>query len=249
MPAPISRAAFTWVGACVALPSPLRPSASCDRRHAPIPGQAGTHSPGRPAGGLWSHRAGLGASDRVPRSLMVACTPTLLYYRGPGASMPCRPAGRPDWRYRRVARRVAVRGRGVFPWLYPPLHAGLVQLYMEPFQNGNYQPAWTCASVAGVIHHTVIAVLSILGSVAIAYAVMQCVESGLPTININTIPVPAVAAEPGSTTLYTVVPDSQIRDATVERFLKEIAGEKPIRFTPRQLSGFTNSYSSRLGAV
>uniref|UniRef100_A0A8I7B446 non-specific serine/threonine protein kinase n=1 Tax=Hordeum vulgare subsp. vulgare TaxID=112509 RepID=A0A8I7B446_HORVV len=62
-------------------------------------------------------------------------------------------------------------------------------------------------------------------------------------------PVPAVAAEPGSTTLYAVVPDSQIRDATVERFLKEIAGEKPIRFTPRQLSGFTNSYSSRLGAV
>ncbi|KAE8786942.1 G-type lectin S-receptor-like serine/threonine-protein kinase SD2-5 [Hordeum vulgare] len=96
----------------------------------------------------------------------------------------------------------------------------------------------------------VIAVLSILGSVAIAYFVYRCVrKSGLPTININTTPVPAVAAEPGSTTLYAVVPDSQIPDATAERFLKEIAGEKPIRFTPRQLSGFTNSYSSRLGAV
>jgi serine/threonine protein kinase len=44
-----------------------------------------------------------------------------------------------------------------------------------------------------------------------------------------------------------VVPDSKIRDATVERFLKEIAGEKPIRFTPQQLSGFTNNYSARLG--
>ncbi|KAI5017971.1 hypothetical protein ZWY2020_042859 [Hordeum vulgare] len=36
-------------------------------------------------------------------------------------------------------------------------------------------------------------------------------------------------------------------DATVERFLKEIAGEKPIRFTPQQLSGFINNYSDRLG--
>uniref|UniRef100_A0A453AP74 Protein kinase domain-containing protein n=1 Tax=Aegilops tauschii subsp. strangulata TaxID=200361 RepID=A0A453AP74_AEGTS len=55
-------------------------------------------------------------------------------------------------------------------------------------------------------------------------------------------------AAPGSTGLYAVVPDSQIRDTTVERFLKEIAGEKPIRFTPQQLSGFTNNYSARLGA-
>uniref|UniRef100_R7WB08 Putative LRR receptor-like serine/threonine-protein kinase n=1 Tax=Aegilops tauschii TaxID=37682 RepID=R7WB08_AEGTA len=65
---------------------------------------------------------------------------------------------------------------------------------------------------------------------------------------LNTTPVPA-AALPRSMALYAVVPDSQIRDATVERFLKEIAGEKPIRFTPQQLSGFTNNYSTRLGAV
>uniref|UniRef100_A0A453TA15 Protein kinase domain-containing protein n=1 Tax=Aegilops tauschii subsp. strangulata TaxID=200361 RepID=A0A453TA15_AEGTS len=55
-------------------------------------------------------------------------------------------------------------------------------------------------------------------------------------------------AAPVSTALYTVAPDTQIRDATVERFLREIAGEKPIRFTPQQLSGFTNNYSVRLGA-
>ena len=87
--------------------------------------------------------------------------------------------------------------------------------------------------------------LSILGSVAIVYFVYRCVKkNGLPAININTTsPAPA-----GSTTLYAVVPDSQIRDATVERFLKEIAGEKPIRFTPQQLLGFTNNYSARLGA-
>uniref|UniRef100_A0A0E0N814 Protein kinase domain-containing protein n=2 Tax=Oryza TaxID=4527 RepID=A0A0E0N814_ORYRU len=52
----------------------------------------------------------------------------------------------------------------------------------------------------------------------------------------------------GPAAMYTVVPDSQIRNATIERFLKEIAGEKPIRFTAQQLAGFTNNYLARLGA-
>uniref|UniRef100_A0ACD5XMB3 Uncharacterized protein n=1 Tax=Avena sativa TaxID=4498 RepID=A0ACD5XMB3_AVESA len=93
----------------------------------------------------------------------------------------------------------------------------------------------------------VVSVLSILGSVAIAYFVYRCVkQNGLPAININTTSAAPVAA--ASTALYAVVADSQIRDATVEMFLKEIAGEKPIRFTRQQLSGFTNNYSARLGA-
>lgn len=85
--------------------------------------------------------------------------------------------------------------------------------------------------------------MSILGTF-----VYRCVKkNGLPAININTT---AAAASSSSTAsaLYAVVLDSQIREATVERFLKEIAGEKPIRFTPEQLSGFTNNYSARLGA-
>uniref|UniRef100_M8BJH8 Putative receptor-like protein kinase n=1 Tax=Aegilops tauschii TaxID=37682 RepID=M8BJH8_AEGTA len=107
----------------------------------------------------------------------------------------------------------------------------------------NKQVSRTTNSFLTII--VVVSVLSILGSVAIVYFVYRCVKkNGLPAININTTsPAPA-----GSTTLYAVVPDSQIRDATVERFLKEIAGEKPIRFTPQQLSGFTNNYSARLGA-
>jgi hypothetical protein len=88
----------------------------------------------------------------------------------------------------------------------------------------------------------VLSVLSIAGSVAIVYLVYRCVKkNGLPAVNINTNPTAAAA-------MYAVVPDSQIRDATVERFLKEIAGEKPIRFTAQQLAGFTNNYSARLGA-
>uniref|UniRef100_A0A0E0AJY6 Protein kinase domain-containing protein n=1 Tax=Oryza glumipatula TaxID=40148 RepID=A0A0E0AJY6_9ORYZ len=58
----------------------------------------------------------------------------------------------------------------------------------------------------------------------------------------------AVAAEMKATAHYAVVPDAAMRSATVERFLWEMAHEKPIRFTPRQLAGFTRGYSARLGA-
>ncbi|WVZ61840.1 hypothetical protein U9M48_011652 [Paspalum notatum var. saurae] len=47
---------------------------------------------------------------------------------------------------------------------------------------------------------------------------------------------------------YVVVSDRQIRNATVERFLWEIRHEKPFRFTPLQLAGFTSGYSTQLGA-
>ncbi|KAI4981870.1 hypothetical protein ZWY2020_022362 [Hordeum vulgare] len=71
----------------------------------------------------------------------------------------------------------------------------------------------------------VVTVLGILGSVATAYFVYRYFEkNGLPTINISAGPAPAVA---GSTTLYAVVPDSQIRDATVERFLRRSPARSP----------------------
>ncbi|CAN6196838.1 unnamed protein product [Urochloa humidicola] len=50
----------------------------------------------------------------------------------------------------------------------------------------------------------------------------------------------------GGTGSYVVVPDRRIRNATVENFLREIAHEKPIRFSPQQLKRFTRNYSTRL---
>ncbi|RLN34958.1 G-type lectin S-receptor-like serine/threonine-protein kinase [Panicum miliaceum] len=47
---------------------------------------------------------------------------------------------------------------------------------------------------------------------------------------------------------YAAVSDQHIRHATVERFLWEIRHEKPFRFTPQQLAGFTGKYATRLGA-
>ncbi|CAM0947989.1 unnamed protein product [Alopecurus aequalis] len=118
----------------------------------------------------------------------------------------------------------------------------------EPKLDGDAQVSHTVNSF--VASSVVISVVSILATVAIVYFVYRCVrKNGLPAININTNTTAAQpAAAASSTAPYALVPDSQIRDATVERFLKEIAGEKPIRFTPQQLAGFTNNYSVRLGA-
>ncbi|KAF0905596.1 hypothetical protein E2562_007384 [Oryza meyeriana var. granulata] len=58
-----------------------------------------------------------------------------------------------------------------------------------------------------------------------------------------------VAAEIKATAHYTVVPDHVMSNATVEKFLWEMAYEKPIRFMPQQLAGFTRNYSARLGAL
>jgi hypothetical protein len=45
-----------------------------------------------------------------------------------------------------------------------------------------------------------------------------------------------------------VLPDSVIRDTTIENFLDEIAREKPIRFTAQQQEGYTQRRSAELGA-
>uniref|UniRef100_J3MIH4 Protein kinase domain-containing protein n=1 Tax=Oryza brachyantha TaxID=4533 RepID=J3MIH4_ORYBR len=108
----------------------------------------------------------------------------------------------------------------------------------QSFDDFNKQASSTFNSFAAIV--VVVSVVSILGSVAIVYLVYRCVKkNGLPAVNINTNTSFAPAAA-----MYTVVPDSQIRDATVQKFLKEIVGEKPIRFTAAQLGGFTNNYSA-----
>ncbi|GAB4830990.1 hypothetical protein Ancab_005002, partial [Ancistrocladus abbreviatus] len=43
-------------------------------------------------------------------------------------------------------------------------------------------------------------------------------------------------------------PDSQLAATTMDRFLSEMAKEKPIRFAPQQLSGFTQNFSKVLGS-
>uniref|UniRef100_A0A8R7TLU9 Protein kinase domain-containing protein n=1 Tax=Triticum urartu TaxID=4572 RepID=A0A8R7TLU9_TRIUA len=91
-------------------------------------------------------------------------------------------------------------------------------------------------------------VLSFGATVAVVYVVYRHVKKhDVPAISIVAASVKTAGSTAG-TALYAVVPDSQIRDATVEGFLEKIGGDKPIRFTARQLWGFTNNYSARIGA-
>jgi interleukin-1 receptor-associated kinase 1 len=71
-------------------------------------------------------------------------------------------------------------------------------------------------------------------------------EYGHPSISINNT---TTGGGAGTTTELTpLLPDSVIRDTTIENFLDEIAREKPIRFTSQQLEGYTQRRSAELGA-
>ncbi|GMH29397.1 hypothetical protein Nepgr_031240 [Nepenthes gracilis] len=52
------------------------------------------------------------------------------------------------------------------------------------------------------------------------------------------------AADPA----FPVIRDSQLEAGTMGRFLGEVAREKPIRFAPQQLAGFTQNFSKVLGS-
>jgi interleukin-1 receptor-associated kinase 1 len=70
-------------------------------------------------------------------------------------------------------------------------------------------------------------------------------EYGHPSISINNTTGGGAAT---TTKLTPLLPDSVIRDTTIENFLDEIAREKPIRFTSQQLEGYTQRRSAELGA-
>jgi len=40
-----------------------------------------------------------------------------------------------------------------------------------------------------------------------------------------------------------IMPDSQVEGATMEKFLMDIARERPLRFSPQQLAAFTEGFS------
>ncbi|KAJ4810822.1 Protein kinase family protein [Rhynchospora pubera] len=93
----------------------------------------------------------------------------------------------------------------------------------------------------------VLPLISVIATVVIVITVYKyCKKHGLPAININTHN--QYTGPPAATPLYTTVADSQLKMATIENFLNEIAREKPIRFFPEQLAGFTHNYLTKLGS-
>ncbi|KAJ4959183.1 hypothetical protein NE237_026294 [Protea cynaroides] len=100
--------------------------------------------------------------------------------------------------------------------------------------------------IAGVVS-------AVIGSAAIV-AIVFAVIKWLNKAGKGTTPFARIEFGTNQTTLnttppdFTVIPQSQIETATMERFLSNIAKEKPIRFSPEQLAGFTKNYSKKLGS-
>ncbi|XP_042521226.1 rust resistance kinase Lr10-like [Macadamia integrifolia] len=113
------------------------------------------------------------------------------------------------------------------------------------------------------------AVVSTIAIVVIVYAIINCLSkagygrSGYARLemgqSIDSISSPSTSKLVSKVTnnqalitklppAFDVILNSQLEAATVERFLRDIAMEKPIRFSTSQLSEFTQDYSTVLGS-
>ncbi|KAJ6731565.1 hypothetical protein OIU79_002811 [Salix purpurea] len=116
-----------------------------------------------------------------------------------------------------------------------------------------------------VVSSIVLGLVSTVAVVAIIYAIIDCLKktgsaipayariardeiAGKSTKSEGPSPLSdqhvGIAVEPE----FPLIRDSQVEFATMERFLSEMAREKPIRFSPQQIHGFTNGCSTILGS-
>ncbi|KAJ3685091.1 hypothetical protein LUZ61_014255 [Rhynchospora tenuis] len=103
------------------------------------------------------------------------------------------------------------------------------------------------SSTTAAVAWTVVSVAIIIAIVVIVFIIYKCcMKNGLPEVNISTHK--PHTGPPTVTQFYTTVADSQLKMATIENFLNEIAREKPIRFFPEQLVAFTQNYLTKLGS-
>ncbi|XP_039141388.1 rust resistance kinase Lr10-like [Dioscorea cayenensis subsp. rotundata] len=115
--------------------------------------------------------------------------------------------------------------------------------------QSNFQDSAQSTFQAWLIAVIVISCLSVAGTAVGAYFLYKCfTKHGLPQININSNSTPANPSSATDGDEKMTAQNSWIEDATVERFLNNIAKEKPIRFTRQQLAGLTRNYTIRLGS-
>ncbi|CAN6196839.1 unnamed protein product [Urochloa humidicola] len=97
---------------------------------------------------------------------------------------------------------------------------------------------------SALLSNFVLSLLSFGAATAMVYLIYRCLKDhGLPSINIKTTGGSTDTAE-----LTPLLPDSIIRNTTIDNFLNEIAREKPIQFTSEQLDRYTQQRSAELGA-
>ncbi|PIA26224.1 hypothetical protein AQUCO_09600046v1 [Aquilegia coerulea] len=119
--------------------------------------------------------------------------------------------------------------------------------------SDNFDSTFRWAATASIIS----AVIGAVALVAIVYAIIDCLKkagNAIPTyarISNNESATPGSDIEAVKVTIepdFPVISNSQIEGATMERFIRDMANEKPIRFSPQQLEGFTKKYSVLLGS-
>ncbi|KAK3043717.1 hypothetical protein RJ639_001913 [Escallonia herrerae] len=124
----------------------------------------------------------------------------------------------------------------------------------DPFRSFSSMVKWS--TIASVVS----AVVMTAAVVAIVLAILDCLKKAGSTSPIYTRLATNIMGNspktlssqdiiaPAPTTNYPVIGDFQLHGATMERFLSKMAREKPIRFSPHQLQGFTHDFSTELGS-
>ncbi|KAJ8617109.1 hypothetical protein MRB53_013295 [Persea americana] len=104
--------------------------------------------------------------------------------------------------------------------------------------NSSFQWVTTAAIIFSIVA---------IALVAIVNAIIRCLrETGYAIQMKNNADGQSIVISIPSA--FPVIPDSQVEMATMERFLNDMAREKPIRFSPQQLVNFTRNYATRLGS-
>ncbi|KAJ4828164.1 hypothetical protein Tsubulata_005042 [Turnera subulata] len=133
------------------------------------------------------------------------------------------------------------------------------QKQKDPADEFSSAVRWTVAA------SIVLGVVSTIAFVAIVLAIIDCLKkagSAIPSYariasrESDPVSVKETRHEPSShhveiaveSSEDKVIQDSMVEFATIERFLSHMALEKPIRFSPEQIEGFTNNCSTILGS-
>ncbi|XP_077222485.1 rust resistance kinase Lr10-like [Tasmannia lanceolata] len=127
-----------------------------------------------------------------------------------------------------------------YPWTSS---SGASSSFDEGIQSANDTMKWfTIAAIVTSIVGTV-------ATVAIVFAIINCLRktgTAIPEKFYKYASIPMSPPEPSYDT--DAFSDGQIEAGTIERFIKGMVRERPIRFSAQQLASFTKNYAVKLGS-
>ncbi|KAL5549213.1 hypothetical protein UlMin_004444 [Ulmus minor] len=137
--------------------------------------------------------------------------------------------------------------------IYYPSNTGNENDRFDDFANSANKEfsSATRWAVAGSVVSGLVVTIAI---VAIVYAIIDCLKklgNAVPAyakITTSDSSSEKAVKQPHSSNDFPVISNSQVEFATMERFLSDMAREKPMRFSPQQLESSTDNYSTILGS-